>query len=131
MRRWLLILMIVFTPLRGMAADLMALAMAIQAVPAAQPAAAPAGEPASLALHADCAGHGETAAAAEPEHSTTQPPAGNHCKTCASCMVCSSVALAMPSPVTPAGQAGHRVPPPGGAIFSSAEPLRGLKPPIS
>ena len=135
MRFWLVILMIVFAPLRGLAADVMAISMAVQqGAPShhgvASSSSAPA--PGAPAL-SDCAGHHAvlTAPASLPGQDAQAGPPDGDGPTCASCMVCSSVALALAPAMSSTLPVHHAVPMPGSASFSSAALLPGFKPPIS
>ena len=88
--------------------------------------------PAAAAL-SDCAEHHAvqvtpSSQPAQDEHAAL--PDGD-CPTCASCMVCSSAALALASVLPPAVPVHHAVPAPGSNTFRSAAPLPGFKPPIS
>jgi hypothetical protein len=135
MRFWLVILMIVFAPLRGLAADVMAISMAVQqGAPShhgvAEVSSAPAYGAAALS---DCSGHHAvlTAPAPLPDLDAQAGPSEGDCPTCASCMVCSSAALAPASGLSPSAHVPHAVPAPRSTTFSSAAPLPGFKPPIS
>jgi len=135
MRRWLLILMILFTPLRGMAADLMALAMAAQQAGAPHHAVAGrtiAAETTAVS-HPDCQDHATASAvpAAGADGAATVGAADDTCTSCASCMVCSASAIVVQSRVPAAGPVQQVPPQLCIALFSSAEPLPGFKPPIS
>ena len=127
--------MILFTPLRGLAADVMAISMAGQ-----QGAAAHHGAAAVTGAHAsgatalpDCAEHhaAPSAPVAHPLQDAQAALPDGDCPTCASCMVCSSAALALASGLAPAVPLHHALPAPGIASFRSAAPLPGYKPPIS
>ena len=135
MRRWLLILMILFTPLRGMAADLMALAMAAQQAGAPHHALAgrTVAADATGVAHPDCQDHATAGAvpAAGADGAATVVVADDPCTTCASCMVCSASAIVVQSRVAAAGPVRQLLPQLRSALFSSAEPLPGFKPPIS
>jgi hypothetical protein len=137
MRLWLVLLMIVFTPLRGLAADVMAISMAGQhGAPAhhgaAMVPAAHAADTAALSL-SDCDGHHAVPAdqAAQPAPDALAALPDGDCPTCASCMVCSSAAQALSSAMSSTLPIHHALPAPGSATFSSAAPLPGFKPPIS
>jgi hypothetical protein len=135
MRYWLVILMIVFTPLRGLAADMMAVSMAAQQGAAMHHAGDATPVAAEPALHADCAEHtpraADAAAAMSATHDDSDGGIDDSCPTCASCMVCSSSALAMHNLVPAALPLHHGLPVPRLTSFSSAAPLPGFKPPIS
>jgi len=133
MRHWLVILMILFTPLRGLAADVMAISMAQQQGSAAHhaPASLPTHATAAPAPHPDCAQLAELPPAPGDSSAHVSSAADDTCPTCASCMVCSSVALALQNRLPTATPLHHAVPSPRMAFFSSASPLPGFKPPIS
>lgn len=135
MRLWLVVLMIVFTPLRGLAADVMAISMAGPMGGMSHHGAAPvvATQAPEAPAMSDCAGHhaGPAAPAAQPSQEAQGPLTDGDCPTCASCMVCSSAALALASGLSPVVPLHHATPLPGSASFSSAAPLPGFKPPIS
>jgi hypothetical protein len=135
MRFWLVILMIVFAPLRGLAADVMAISMAgMQGAPGHHGAAAATSAPApGAAALSDCAEHRAVLTTPAPlpgQDAQVTSPDGD-CPTCASCMVCSSVALTLASGLSPSVPVPHAVPAPRSTSFSSAAPLPGFKPPIS
>ena len=141
MRTLLIIVMMALAPLRAWAGDVMLIGMVAAPVAvavAAQSAArsAPARGAGQLGIdattHADCLGHGATAAAAALLLAASQDDvASTHCPTCSFCQVCSSPGLAMT--VNQSGSPGfaHAVPLSGGTHFTSAEHTPGLKPPIS
>ena len=128
-------LMIVFTPLRGLAADVMAISMAGQhGAPAHHGAAmVPTAHASDAAGLPDCDGHHAVppVQAAHPAQDAQAALTDGDCPTCASCMVCSSAALALASAMSSTLPIHHAVPMPGSARFSSAAPLPGFKPPIS
>jgi hypothetical protein len=135
MRLWFVILMIVFTPLRGLAADVMAISMAGQhGAPAHHGAAmVPAAQAPDAAGLSNCDGHHAVPSveAAQPAQEAQAALPDSDCSTCASCMVCSSAALALAPAMSSTLPIHHAVPMPGSASFSSAAPLPGFKPPIS
>jgi hypothetical protein len=132
MQRWLVLLMVLFMPLRGMAADAMAITMApsmpaqvhATSVQTAAPQVAP-------AHHADCEEHAAMTDAAAAPADDSLAAADDNCPTCASCMVCSSAALALQVPVPPSLTLPHALPRSVGEAFHSAAARRGFKPPIS
>lgn len=132
MRRWFVLLMVLIMPLRGIAADAMAITMALSmpdwapatSLQAIAPQAAP-------AHHADCEEHAVMADASAAPADDPVVAADDNCPTCASCMVCSSAALAMQGPVPPSLSLPHALPPSAGEAFHSAAARRGFKPPIS
>ena len=123
MRRWLLLIMVLLLPLRGWVGEAMAGEMLRQQVAVQQQhhAGATAG-----AAH-DCEHQGHAMEA--DEQAQAQPPAAEHCPTCAACQVCSSVALS--APVRPLAMTGFHHPAPLHVqpAFSSAEPVLAFKPP--
>jgi hypothetical protein len=131
--RWLLLVMILLLPLRGLVGGAMAAEMVQSGAHAAAAAAAvhaPSHDcvehaaPQPTASHADAAPHGDM------QHENTQSADGS-CATCASCQVCSAVALAFAQfPTLPAVFANAPLAA-ANARFASAEPLRAFKPPIS
>ena len=142
MRTLLIIVMMALAPLRAWAGDVMLIGMV--AAPVAVAAAAESAARSALAAargagqlgvdattHADCPGHGATAAAALLLAASQDDVASTHCPTCSFCQVCSSPGLAMT--VNQSGSLGfaHAVPLSGGTHFTSAEHAPGLKPPIS
>ena len=133
MRRLLLILMIVFMPLRGWAGDGMAVDMAVEQLAApANMAAAHARIEQGNMHHADCLGH--THAEPEAPLDSEQPvndQLASHCPTCNACQVCSSAALTLQVTMACTMLAQYAAPFMGGAAFTSAEPAPGFKPPIS
>ena len=136
MRHWFILVLMLVMPLRGMAADWMALAMAVQQGAAAHHATAPAAAAAPVlptSAHPDCPDHPQAGAmpAGGAGGTATASLADDHCATCASCMVCSSSAIATQVRVVPAGPVRHVLAHAGVPLFSSAEPLPGFKPPIS
>ena len=80
------------------------------------------------AMHDDCPGH------VKPAAGTTEIAASGEaspCPTCASCQVCSSVALAFASVMSISASFGEARPAPAKARFASADRAPGFKPPIS
>jgi hypothetical protein len=144
MRRWLLIVMVLLLPLRGWVGEAMAGQMLQQH---AAIVSAAAGESASH-VHA----HARAEAPAHPrgdgraqahdcDHAQGHAPAASDgaqhanghadCTTCASCQVCSSVALSsvawLPAPVA----YSHPQPKAAQPSYASAEPALAYKPPRS
>ncbi|MBL8337955.1 MAG: hypothetical protein JNM97_14390 [Rhodoferax sp.] len=119
-------------PLRGIAADAMAITMALSmpdwapatSLQAIAPQAAP-------VQHADCEEHAVIADASAAPADDPVVAADDNCPTCASCMVCSSAALAVQESVPPSLSLPHALPPSAGEAFHSAAARRGFKPPIS
>ena len=130
MRALIIVLLLVLTPLRGWAADSMAVQMATQGLgstPAAHEAQA---SPADPAIH--CAGmadHHADAAASDGDEDTTNN--GNPCNNCAACQVCATVALITPPLVSTASPQVHHLPWAALPTFSSADLAPSQKPPIS
>ena len=134
MRRWLLIALVLFMPLRGMAADAMGVAMALApAAVAHAPAAAHPEAHAASQAHADCADHLAMAGAAAPAdaHAEQAQLPDDNCPSCTSCMVCASAALVVQSGLPEAVATHHAVPAAAGPDFHSVALRRGFKPPIS
>ncbi len=139
MRRWLLLVLILLLPLRGwigeaMAGEMLARHIAVAAAAAdghaghhAHEAHAHEHAPAAHAPDHDCAGHAQPDVMADA--GTPLPDAG--CNTCASCQVCSSVALGFDVPAMPVIEFGHTPPSARLPHFASAELRLGRKPPIS
>lgn len=126
MRRWLLIFLVLLLPMRALVGNAMAGQMSQQgmsAPPVAQHAPAPAmqhGHDCDDALHAAQGASSGAESAAQPH---------GDCPTCASCQVCSSVALS-PAPLLDAGAAFSHPRPQGVQLaYASAEPLLAYKPP--
>jgi hypothetical protein len=138
-RRWFVLALILLLPLRGWVGDAMAADMLQQRIVAAASAsAAPAAGQAVQAVaaapeasgHHDCMGHAVPAKAQPAPHHDAAAPDPD-CPTCASCQVCSAVALALPA-VTVAGTPFFPPRPQGASADpASAERARALKPPIS
>lgn len=129
MRRWLLLVMILLLPVRGIVGDAMAGQMLQQraqhAVAVMPAAAADAGHHVAAAAH-DCAGHAQqTSPAADHEGAPAD------CPTCASCQVCSSVALSMVVRMPPAVAFTQLQPRTAEPVDASAEPSLAFKPPRS
>jgi hypothetical protein len=135
MRQWLVILMIVLMPLRGLAADVMAISMAGPMVGMSHHSAEPVAtmQVNGAAALSDCAEHHgmQPLYAAQPVQDSQAASPNADCPTCASCMVCSSAALALAFGWSPVVPLHHATPLPGSTSFSSAAPLPGFKPPIS
>lgn len=130
MRHWFLILMIALLPLRGWAGDMMAshaLGQRIAAATSVSAAPAVLKSAETPVMHDDCPGHAAKPAAPDVA------PAGvaSDCGNCTACQVCHSVAMTVSvvPPVLPA--APHARPLQAGVPFASAEPVPGIKPPIS
>ena len=144
MRRWLLLFMVLLLPLRGWVGEAMAGQM-LQQHGALISAAA--GDPASSA-HAHAHAHASGPAHASghdqahdcdhapghaPAPGDASGPASGHadCPTCASCQVCSSVALFtlawLPTPIA----YSHPQPEAAQPSYASAEPALAFKPPRS
>jgi hypothetical protein len=120
MHRWLLVLMIALLPLRGWVGDAMAGEMLRHHVAAAavQAEQAPA---------ADCMGHHGVAAPAAAGHTASVDGDG---PTCASCQVCSAVALAFTAPAQVSGYSQPR-PQTLERAHRNADRAQAFKPPIS
>ncbi|MES2482015.1 MAG: hypothetical protein V4609_08470 [Pseudomonadota bacterium] len=136
MRTLLLALMIALLPIRGWLGDAMAFEMVRHSLPAAEAVVSATSGIAESHCHeatmeADT-GHG-MAAMHDNGGDAQQPHGTDHanCGTCVACQVCHTVALGgMPLVDTP--HAAPQAPPAARAArFASAEPVLGLKPPIS
>ena len=128
MRRWLLILVVLLLPLRAVVGSAMAGQM-LQPHGQADATAVHHAHAATGAPHAPAHDCEHAAPAAGEAADDTQPQAGGDCPTCASCQVCSSVALfpdTFQAPVV-----GFSQPPPQAlqGTYASAEPLLAFKPP--
>lgn len=122
MRRWLLVFIVLLLPLRGLLGEVMAGQIpqhhAATAVQAAMP----------MTGH-DCDEHRHAPAAEPAQHHAMgdEPPAD--CPTCASCQVCSSVALSPLLAPAAAERASQPLPRLAQRDPSSAEPALAFKPP--
>jgi hypothetical protein len=128
MRRWLLLLVVLLLPLRGWMGDAMAGQMLQHsAADMNVHASAVAGAEHAAPVH-DCADHAHAAPAPAHEQQA-QPEAGTDCRTCASCQVCSSVALS-PTPTAVAASAfSHPRPQTVQLAYASADTGLFFKPP--
>jgi hypothetical protein len=122
MHRWLLLVMIALLPLRGWVAEAMAGEMLEQRVAMAAVQDVAAHQPAH-----DCMGHDTGTAQPAGE----QAAHGADCPTCASCQVCSAVALGFAA--QPQAAVGYSQPRPHSPdrAHRSAERAQAFKPPIS
>jgi hypothetical protein len=130
MRRWLLLAMILLLPLRGWVGDAMAAQMLQhRAVEIHAAATGSHDHDAAPQLHGfahDCDEHARVAAT---EGEQAQPQAAGDCPTCASCQMCSSVALSpnlFPALGHPFSQPRPEAAQPS---YASAEPALAFKPP--
>lgn len=140
MRHWLLLVLILITPLRGLAADAMGIAMAgVQGAPALHSMVM---APVDMASQDDdkphCAEQHTAAApaatgldATDAHHHGAAGAGDERCPTCASCMVCASAALAVLAQPAAVAALHHGLPGIGSILFRSAAALPGFKPPIS
>lgn len=141
MRTLLLALMIALLPIRGWLGDAMAVEMVRHSLPAASLVAQEA-SPASVAADAHC--HEAMGAADDSgmdtmahHHDDGNSSGNDHgtdhqgCGTCTACQVCHTVALGGMPLVDIAHSAPQAPPAAHAARFASAEPVLGLKPPIS
>lgn len=125
MRRWLLLVMVLLLPLRGLVGEAMAGQMmqhggAAMAGHAMEVSAAPGA--------GDCDQH-HAHPAAQADEAPAADGAPADCPTCASCQVCSSVALS-PSVHTPAPVRAAQAPPTSVQFaWRSADALLAFKPP--
>jgi hypothetical protein len=130
MRVLIIVLLLVLTPLRGWAADSMAVQMATQGMGEHTEAQASEANVADPSIH--CAGmadHHADALAADGDEDVAQ--GGEPCNNCAACQVCATVALITPSLVSTASPQVHHLPWAALPTFSSAELAPSQKPPIS
>lgn len=137
MRTLLLALMIALLPIRGWLGDAMAVEMVRHSLPAASVVAEEA-SPASVAADAHCHEAMEAAdsgmdAMAHHDDGNSSDHGTDHqgCGTCTACQVCHTVALGGMPFVDIAHSAPQAPPAARAARFASAEPVLGLKPPIS
>lgn len=132
MRRWLVVLLVLLLPLRALVGEAMAGQMLQQGAALLATVDADAGAEAHAASHG-CdhhPGHAAQAASDDEEPQATAPDAmTGDCPTCASCQVCSSVALS-PSVQAPAAERASQAPPlTVQRPYPSAEPVLAFKPP--
>ena len=131
MRRWMLLAMILLLPLRGWIVDAMAAEMLQQrAVEVHAAAAAPHSHATALHHQAPAQGCDEHArAVANDDDASAATPAAGDYPTCASCQVCSSVALS-PAVLLPLVHLfSQQRPVTAQAAYASAEPELAFKPP--
>lgn len=130
MRVLIIVLLLVLTPLRGWAADSMAVQMATQGMGGHTDAQASEVHPVDPTIH--CAGmadhHSEAVTDADDEDATNS---SNPCSNCAACQVCATVALISPTLANAASPQVHRLPWAAVPSFSDAELAPDQKPPIS
>ncbi|MDH6165829.1 hypothetical protein M2282_000957 [Variovorax boronicumulans] len=137
MRTLLLALMIALLPIRGWLGDAMAVEMVRHSLPAASVVAEEA-SPAPVAADAHCheamnaADSGMSAMAHHDDGSSTSHGTDHQgCGTCTVCQVCHTVALGGTLLIDIVHGAPQAPPAAHAARFASAEPVPGLKPPIS
>jgi len=139
MRTLLLALMIVLLPVRGWLGDAMAVEMVRHFLPAAMEAATVASAAAEAHCHEamDAAGDMAMDMSAHAGHddggsNNSHDNTGHQgCGTCVACQVCHTVALGGMPLVAIVHGAPQASPAAHAARFVSAEPVQGLKPPIS
>ena len=134
MRPLLLAIMIVLLPIRGWLGDAMAVEMVRHSLPAAMEAATVASAAAEAHCHeAMDADAGGDIAMAMSAHGSSNTSHNDHqgCGTCVACQVCHTVALGGMPLVAIVHGAPQASPAAHAARFVSAEPVQGLKPPIS
>jgi hypothetical protein len=142
MRRWLLILMVVLLPLRAWVGEAMAAQVAQQQMAGTSAtdrhAHGDAHERAAAYVHghehapgaADECDHGSAPEAAAGD--TVQPTTGHgDCPTCASCQICSTVALSAAAWPHSPDRFSHPRPQALQPSYSSVEPTLAFKPPRS
>jgi hypothetical protein len=127
MRRWFVLLLIALLPLRGVVGDAMAADMVAKHLATAQSAAAT--ETAHHDMDPDCMGHSHVNSDADDGTSAMNDT--SPCPTCASCQVCSSVALAFAASLDVPPFFAQPRPVAAQPTFTSADPAAGFKPPIS
>lgn len=139
MRTLLLALMIALLPIRGWLGDAMAVEMVRHSLPAASLVAQEA-SPASVAVDAHCHEAMEAADSGDMSTMAHHHDDGNGsdhgtdhqgCGTCTACQVCHTVALGGTPLIDIVHSAPQAPPAAHAARFASAEPVPGLKPPIS
>jgi hypothetical protein len=133
MRALIIVMLLVLTPLRVWAADIMAVQMATQGM-GSPPDAYEAHEASASAADSaiPCAGmadHNADAAASDGDEDAAH--GGDPCSNCAACQVCATVALITPSLASAASPQVLRLPWVVVHSFSDAELAPGQKPPIS
>lgn len=142
MRTLLLAIMIVLLPVRGWLGDAMAIEMVRHSLPAAMAMASQEAAPmATAAAEAHCheamdaggsgmsmdmSSHGSSHDGSSSDHSDHQG-----CGTCTACQVCHTVALGGLPLADTVNDVPRMQPMAHAARFVSAEPVSGLKPPIS
>lgn len=126
MRVLIIVLLLVLTPLRGWAADSMAVQMATQGMGNTPGAHEALTSPADPAIH--CAGMAD---AAVPDGDEDATHGGEPCSNCAACQVCATVALITPPLVCATRPQVHHLPWVAAPSFSDADLAPGQKPPIS
>jgi hypothetical protein len=136
MRVLIIVLLLVLTPLRGWAADSMAVQMATQGMgsgPSDHEGHTAHEAPVSLADPAiHCAGMADHHAdAATPNGDEDSVHGGEPCSNCAACQVCATVALIAPPRVNATSPQVHHLPWVALPSFSDAELAPSQKPPIS
>ncbi|WP_432730831.1 hypothetical protein [Variovorax sp. W6] len=139
MRTLLLALMIVLLPVRGWLGDAMAVEMVRHSLPMAMEAATVASAAAEAHCHEAMDAGGDMAMdmSAHAGHDDGGGNSTNHntdhqgCGTCVACQVCHTVALGGMPLVAIVHGAPQASPAAHAARFASAEPVQGLKPPIS
>lgn len=129
MRRWLPFVLMLLLALRGLVGDAMAGQMLAQQLAAPQPATMVAVRAVPVMAGHDCDSHGHHEAASAQPEAAGEAQAPEDCPTCASCQVCSSVAMS-PSPVVAlALPPVHTQPQQASTAYPSAEPALAFKPP--
>ncbi|RUR70033.1 hypothetical protein EJP67_23545 [Variovorax guangxiensis] len=141
MRTLLLAIMIVLLPIRGWLGDAMAVEMVRHSLPAAMEAATVASAATEAHCHEamDADAGGDMAMAMSSAHGSSHDDGSSNtshndhqgCGTCVACQVCHTVALGGMPVVAIVHGAPQASPAAHAARFASAEPVQGLKPPIS
>lgn len=129
MRRWLLVFLVLLLPLRGWVGEAMAGQVLHERMAQVQLADAAAVHAQRAAQHHHHDGEG----APHAHHGLVAPgdaaTAHGDCGTCASCQVCSSVALSPSVPVIAAGGFSQPRPETPQRAYTSAEAVLAFKPP--
>jgi hypothetical protein len=133
MRVLIIALLLVLTPLRGWAADSMAVQMATQGMgstPDTHEVHEASVSQADPAIH--CAGMADHHADAVVSDGDDDAAQGSEpCSNCAACQMCATVALVAPQLVSATSTQVHRLPWAAVPLFADAELAPGQKPPIS
>ncbi len=127
MRVLIIVLLLVLTPMRGWAADSMAVQMATQGLGSTPQAEE--SSPAAPAIH--CPSMEEHRAEAPTAYAEDAGDADSPCNNCAACQMCATVALIAQPLISTIHPHVHHLPWAAVPAFSNAELVVGQKPPIS